>query len=264
MAPETRRSGVMTCKSDVYSLGMVFGCLQLSKLPENWGADYVLPSWIKIMLLTDPRARGMTSTVLHVMGQEEMATPCRNPFFNALQSAMSVYDAHRIRGWTDLCGMDANQPWDIAMQPMLLFTSTYYDQLDSSVLNLVITTLHRATANPLALTLVQKINGDDAYLTAFARVNKGATLGFVLGCVAAGAIDVTENIVAELIDDQDDGAIALVDHLNLSRSTARIVAHMHAGSKRKADEALRAVARASEVNQALAQMAAIAQTAMGR
>jgi hypothetical protein len=170
MAPETRRSGVMTCKSDVFSLGMVFGALHLCAAPDQWPSNHVLPNWTKIMLLVDTRARGMPSTALHVMGQEETATPCRNPFFAALQSAMSVYDAQRIRGWTDLSSMDVNQPWDVAMQPMLLFVATFYDQLEPAVLNLVITTLHRATTNPLALTLVHKINGDDAYLTACARV----------------------------------------------------------------------------------------------
>ena len=264
MAPEARRCGSMTCKSDVYSLGMVFGSLHLSKMPDQWPADQAMPIWTKIMLLVDPRARGMSSSVLCVMGQDDTVVPCRNPFFAALQSALSVYDAQRIRGWTDLSSMDANQPWDVAMQPMLLFASTFYDEVDNAVLNLVITTLHHAVANPLALSIVQKFSGDEAYLLACARVNKPATVGFVTACATARVMEVTENIVAELIDDQDNGAMTLVEHLNLSRGAACIVAHIHAGAKRKADEAMRATARALEVNQAIAQMAAIAQNTMGR
>jgi hypothetical protein len=262
MAPEARRCGTYTCKSDVYSLGMVFGSLHLCKTPDQWPADHAMPVWTKIMMLIDPRARGMSSTVLCVMGQDDTAVPCRNPFFAALQSALSVYDSQRIRGWTDLSNMDATQPWDVAMQPMLLFASTFYDQVDNAVLNLVITTLHHAVANPAALSMVQKFSGDEAYLLACARINRAATLGFVTACAMAQVIEVTENIVAELMD--DSGAMALVEYLKLSRGAACIVAHIHAGAKRKADEAMRATARASEVNQALAQMAAIAQSAMGR
>jgi serine/threonine protein kinase len=260
MAPETQRSGITTCKSDVYSLGMVFGSLFLCNAPDQWPADFALPTSTKVMLLADPRARGMSNTILHVLGQEEAVAHFRNPFFGSVQNALSAYDAHRIRGWTDLSAMDATQAWDVVMQPMLLFVSTYYDQLDPAVMNLIVTTLHRASA----LTMVHRISGDEPYLAAFARVNKAATLGFVLSCVAAGVIEVTEKLVTELLDDQNDDAMALISHLNMSSGAARIMAHVYAGSKRKADEALHATARASEVNQALAQMAAIAQTALGR
>ena len=272
MSPETRRSRIMTCKSDVFSLGMVFATLTIGKPPSEWGVDYnasidmasaAAPPWMKVMLHVDPRVRGMAETVLHFMG--DVPVPCRNPFHAALHDALSSRDARRLQGWRSLSVIDANQPWDIAMRPMLMFVSTAFDAPvadDAELLGLVVCTLWRASVFPGALWLIeQRIQCADIepFLVASIQANKDATLGFINACVAANLIDLTEGVLSAMLEatDFDDSVMALIGLTSISSGAAHIIGRMHAGAKRKADEAFHASKSAAEAHEAIAAIASM-------
>jgi len=274
-SPETRR-GTMTCKSDVFSLGMVFSSLTIGKLPLDWGVDYcafidmataAASPWMKVMLHVDPRVRGMADTVLQFMG--DVPAPCRNPFHAALHSALSSNEARRLQGWKDLILVDNavgfDQPWDIAMRPMLIFVSTVFDAPvagDKEIIGKVIAVLQQASVAVGGLSLVEhRIRCADLELFFLACIDadKDATLSFINACAFANLIELSEGVLSAMLQatDNDDKVMALIGHTKISPGAALIIGCMHAGAKRKADEALRANKSAAEANETIAAIASM-------
>ena len=251
--PEWHRMGIVSAKTDVFSVGIVYMCMAIGTLPCTWAADSdgihmharsIAPVWVKTMLSCDWRKRPMFFALLqqlhtYVQHMCAAAVVSTNPLFAAVEDALRFNNesAKLLEAWNSLSAVDISCPWKLVMPEMLMFAAMFLCspmESDMPLLTAVITTLERTCEIPEVFSLMPAkfaVEQFSSFLVACFFSNETAVLKIMRACRNANiSVAVNDSFAHGILkDDITENARALLRFTNWTPSMLQALDEMHAG-----------------------------------